>query len=162
MNLIDFFDKNVRNFPQRPGIVYENQTWTYAQLDSMVLRIAHGLKDLGVERETPCAVISRNHPLAFLALLGILKSRGSWVPLNTGNAEDDHLYILEHFDVGVLFYQKEFATFAQRVRRSELLQSLSLQPRCPRLCAHPGGRYLARLPARPHRAGKPLLHGLCA
>ncbi|MGQ2923570.1 class I adenylate-forming enzyme family protein [Hydrogenophaga sp. ANAO-22] len=116
MNLIDFFDKNVRNFPQRKGIVYEDRAWTYAELDPLVLRIAHGLAGSGVGRETPCAVISRNHPLAFMALLGILKARGSWVPLNTGNAEEDHLYVLGHFDVHVLFYQKEFAAFARQVK----------------------------------------------
>ncbi|MGD9943951.1 MAG: class I adenylate-forming enzyme family protein [Burkholderiaceae bacterium] len=118
MNLIDFFDKNVRNFPDRPGIVFEGRSWSYGELDPQVLRIAHGLAGMGVQRETPCAVISRNHPLAFMALLGILKARGSWVPLNTGNAEEDHLYVLEHFDVHVLFYQKEFSDFARRVQAS--------------------------------------------
>jgi acyl-CoA synthetase (AMP-forming)/AMP-acid ligase II len=116
MNLIDYLGRNARNFPQRAACRSDGSSWTYAQLNEMALRTAHGLKAFGVERETPCAVISRNHVLGFTALLGILKARGAWVPLNTGNAEEDHLYVLEHFDVHVLFFQREFEDFAQRVR----------------------------------------------
>lgn len=116
MNLIDFFDRNVREFPDRSAIIFENQQVSYAALGQLVLRIANGLVALGCQRESKCAVLSRNDLLSFASLLGILKARGTWVPLNTGNAENDHMYILEWFDVEVLFYQKEFENFAKRVR----------------------------------------------
>ena len=116
MNLIDFFNRNVHMFPDKAALIFQDRSWSYGQVDNMACRVANGLAKFGVQRETKCAVISRNHWLGFAALLGILKSRGTWVPINVGNAEEDHLYILDFFDVEVLFYQKEFEALARRVR----------------------------------------------
>ncbi len=116
MNLIDFFDKSAAARPERPALVFEGRAWTYRETSDLATRIAHGLKTFGVDRETKCAVLSRNDPLAFSALLGILKARGAWVPLNAANAPEENLYIVEFFDVEVLFYQKEFEPFARLVK----------------------------------------------
>ncbi len=117
MNLIDFFDKSAMAFPQRPVYIFDDRPWAYGEVSDLATRIGQGLTACGVRRETKCAVLSRNDPLAFTALLGILKARGTWVPLNPTNAVDENLYITEFFDVEVLFYQKEFEAFAQLVQQ---------------------------------------------
>lgn len=116
MNLIDFFDKSAAAHPQRPVLVFEGRSWTYRDGSDLATRTGHGLKALGVERETKCAVLSRNDPLAFGALLGILKARGTWVPLNAANGAEENLYIVDFFDVEVLFYQEEFEPFVRLVK----------------------------------------------
>ncbi|MCL4183454.1 MAG: AMP-binding protein [Burkholderiaceae bacterium] len=116
MNLIDYFERNIDQTPDRDAIVFQDRTWTYRSSDRLACRIANGLRRLGVVRETKCAVISRNCDLAFIVLLGILKARGTWVPLNAGNAEEDQRYIVRFFDVEVLFYQKEFESLAKSVQ----------------------------------------------
>ena len=116
MNVIDHLARGARNFPQRAACISDDRTVSYGELQDIALRTAHGLAALGVERETACAVISRNHVMAYAAMLGIFQARGAWVPLNTGNAEEDHLYILEHFNVHVLFFQREFESFARMVQ----------------------------------------------
>lgn len=116
MNLIDFFDKPATAFPQRPVLIFDDRRWTYREVCDLATRIGRGLMACGVRRETKCAVLSRNDPLAFTALLGILKAQGAWVPLNPTNAAEENLYITEFFDVEVLFYQKEFEAFAQLVK----------------------------------------------
>lgn len=115
MNLIDFFDRSAAAFPQRPVCVFDGRPWSYREVSDLATRIGRGLAGWGVRRETKCAVLSRNDPLAFSALLGILKARGTWVPLNPTNAADENLYLAEFLDVEVLFYQKEFEAFAQAV-----------------------------------------------
>ncbi|TAK82355.1 MAG: long-chain fatty acid--CoA ligase [Betaproteobacteria bacterium] len=116
MNLIDFFDRSAAAHPERPVLVFEGRAWTYRETSDLATRTAHGLKTFGVERETKCAVLGRNDPLAFGALLGILKARGTWVPLNAANAPEENLYIVEFFDAEVLFYEKEFEPFARLVK----------------------------------------------
>lgn len=116
MNLIDYFDKSASAFPQRPLYIYDDEVWSYRQVADTATRIGHGLRSLGVVRESKCAVLSRNDPRAFTVLLGILKAQGTWVPLNVGNGTEENLYILDFFDVEVFFYQKEFDEFAQMVR----------------------------------------------
>ncbi|MBI3370939.1 MAG: AMP-binding protein [Betaproteobacteria bacterium] len=116
MNLIDFFDSSATAFPQRPALIFDDRRWSYREVSDLATRIGRGLVACGVGRETKCAVLSRNDPLAFAALLGILKARGAWVPLNPANAAEENLHITEFFDVEVLFYQKEFEAFAQLVK----------------------------------------------
>ena len=115
MNLIDFFDKSAAAFPHRSVYIFDDRHWSYREVSNLATRIARGLMAWGVERETKCAVISRNDPLAFTALLGILKARGAWVPLNPTNATEENLYLTEFLDVEVLFYQSEFRAFIQTV-----------------------------------------------
>jgi len=115
MNLIDFFDKSVALHPERAVLVCEGRTWTYREAGDLATRIAHGLRALGVVRETKCAVISRNDPNAFMAMLGILKAQGTWVPLNPANEVEENLYIIDAFDVEVLFYQRDLTEFARAV-----------------------------------------------
>jgi len=117
VNLIDFFDRVVAATPERAAYVFDGKLSSYKDVADFATRIAHGLEAFGVERETKCGVLSRNDPLAFTALLGILKARGAWVPLNVGGADDEHLHILSAFDVEVLFYQREFEPFARKVQR---------------------------------------------
>jgi acyl-CoA synthetase (AMP-forming)/AMP-acid ligase II len=116
MNLIDFFDHSVDRVPRRDCLVFEDQRRTYREVGDLATRIGHGLRAAGVHREAKCAVVSRNHPVAFTAMLGILKAEGTWVPLNPVNAVEENLYIVEQFDVEVLFFQKDSEPFAQLVR----------------------------------------------
>jgi len=116
MNLIDYFDKSAALHPDRMVLACDGETWTYRQAADFATRIGHGLHGFGVARETKCAVISRNDPYAFMAMLGILKAQGTWVPLNPANAFEENLYIVDAFDVEVLFYQRDLVDFANSVR----------------------------------------------
>lgn len=116
MNLIDFFERSAALHPQRNVLEFEGRCWTYREADAFATRVAHGLRSMGVVRETKCAVISSNDPHAFLAMLGILKAQGTWVPLNPVNGAEDNEYILDFFDVEVLFFQKANVHFVRAVQ----------------------------------------------
>ncbi|MCC5859687.1 MAG: AMP-binding protein [Ectothiorhodospiraceae bacterium] len=116
MNAIDFFHRSAAFYPERAMYRFEGETWTYAQVDRLASQIGHGLRDEGITYESKCAVLSRNDPIAFTVLLGILKAQAAWVPLNVGNGTDENLYILDFFDVEILFFQKEFQDFARAAK----------------------------------------------
>src|SRR5690606_32456761 len=92
MNLIDFFDKSARLHPNRIDAVFEDRQWRYNEVQDLAIRIGNGLRSSGVLADTKCAVLSRNDPIAFISMLGILKAQGVWVPLNPGNAKDQSLH----------------------------------------------------------------------
>lgn len=116
MNFIDFFDKSVVAQAQRTAVVFESQRWSYAEVSDLAARIANGLRAVGVQRDVKCAVISKNDPIAFISMLGIMRAEGVWVPLNATNAEDENAYIVQAFDVEVLFFQKALEPFARRIQ----------------------------------------------
>ena len=116
MNLIDFFDRAAARHPGRDFAISDASTWTYGEMSDFATRIGNGLKALGMGRETKCAVLSRNDPLAFAAFLGILKAQGVWVPVHTGNGAAENQHLLEFFDVEILFYAREFEDFARQAK----------------------------------------------
>jgi acyl-CoA synthetase (AMP-forming)/AMP-acid ligase II len=117
VNLIDFFDRAVSNVPGRTAIIYGSEEWTYRSADDWVTRIAQGLIKLGVRHEVKCGAISRNHPHMLLAMLGVLRAGGTWVPLNTSNSLEQNVELVEHFDVEVLFFEREFERSAEAALR---------------------------------------------
>lgn len=116
MNFIDFFDKSAALYPGRTAAIFGDRRWSYRDMSDLATRIGHGLRSMGVQRDVKCAVISRNDPVAFMSMLGILKAQGVWVPLNPANAEDENLHIVTAFDVEVLFFQKDAEPFARAVK----------------------------------------------
>lgn len=116
MNFIDFFDKSATTYADRTALVFDDRQWTYRETSDLATRIGNGLRTIGVQRDVKCAVISRNDPVAFMAMLGILKAEGVWVPLNATNSPDENQYIVSAFDVEVLFFQKSLEAFAQAVK----------------------------------------------
>jgi len=125
VNLIDFFDRAVSNVPNKTAIVYGREKWTYSSADDWVTRIAHGLRELGVRHEVKCGATSRNHPHMLLAMLGVLRAGGTWVPLNTSNSREQNVELVRHFDVEVLFFEKEFEQAAEAaLRDAEKVQHL--------------------------------------
>jgi acyl-CoA synthetase (AMP-forming)/AMP-acid ligase II len=120
MNLIDFFDKSAALYPDRAFFIVDDQSWSYRKVAQLANQTGHALLGLGLQLESKCAVLSRNSPLAFTVLLGILKAQCTWVPLNVGNGVEENIHILEFFDVEILFYEKEFEEFVSIVRERVL------------------------------------------
>ena len=118
MNAIDFFDRSAWLYPDRDLYRLDGHAWSYRKVSLLANRIAHALRAEGVVAESKCAVLSRNDPVGFTVLFGVLKAQGAWVPLNVGNGTEENLHILNLFDAEVLFFQKEFEEFATTAKQT--------------------------------------------
>src|SRR5580765_5323249 len=73
--------------PTRTAVVAEagvTRELTYAELDRRADALAARLQALGVERDTPVAVIMERSAELVVALLAVLKSGGAYVPVDPG------------------------------------------------------------------------------
>ncbi len=76
-----------------------NPGWTscsYGEAADLVVRFAHGLCTLGVERGDRVVIAAENRPEWVLADLAICAIGAVTVPAYTTNTVDDHQYVLEH------------------------------------------------------------------
>ncbi|MFV0299904.1 MAG: class I adenylate-forming enzyme family protein [Paracoccus sp. (in: a-proteobacteria)] len=108
MNLIDHFDRGARISPDRPAFIFEGARTTYRAARDQNCRIANALRARGIGLGSKCAVISDNNPLAFNAVLGILRAGGIWVPCNARNAVHAHCDFLGLTECEVLFFSKAY------------------------------------------------------
>jgi len=95
-SLSDILRRSVRRFPDRPAIICGDTSWTYAEFDALVCRLAAGLAEQGVAQGTRFAVLARNSH-GFAALRFALARLGAvLVPINFMLKADEVAFILRH------------------------------------------------------------------
>ncbi len=93
--IIDLFESQVRESPDRLAVVYEDIALSYADLNRESNRLAHYLKDQYRIQgdDLICIQLPRNEKM-IISILGILKSGGAYVPVDVDYPEERIDYIL--------------------------------------------------------------------
>ncbi len=82
------FERQVRETPTAPALVFGDEHWTYAELNHRADRIANRLRSAGVRSTMPIGVYMDRSPELIASLLGILKAGGAYVPLDVNYPVD--------------------------------------------------------------------------
>ena len=82
LNLAVFLEESARERPEKPALVMDGYTITYAGLHAAAKRFANALAALGVEPGDKVAMMVPNVPQFAVAYYGILRAGGVIVPLN--------------------------------------------------------------------------------
>lgn len=108
MRIIDFFDQGVRYHAEAVAFIDGDERLTYTEADRRSRRIAAALHGRGFGKGTHIGVYSPNANIAFLALLGLMRAEGIWLPINPRNSIDTNIDLSTRFDMQVLFYHSAF------------------------------------------------------
>ncbi|MFD0266204.1 amino acid adenylation domain-containing protein [Streptomyces sp. NPDC127106] len=79
------FAEQAARTPDRIAVRCGSRSWTYAELDERTNRLAHLLIARGIGPETPVVSAMPRSAEAVLTLLGVLKARGVYVPVDPGH-----------------------------------------------------------------------------
>ncbi|WP_338927353.1 amino acid adenylation domain-containing protein [Mycetohabitans endofungorum] len=88
------FEAQVKRSPEAPALVFEDQTFSYAQLNAQANRLAHQLIELGVKPDARVAICVQRSPALVVGLLAILKAGGAYVPLDPAYPSERLVHIL--------------------------------------------------------------------
>ncbi|WP_338925843.1 amino acid adenylation domain-containing protein [Mycetohabitans endofungorum] len=88
------FEAQVERTPEAPALVFENQTFSYAQLNAQANCLAHQLIELGIKPDTPVAICVQRSPALVVGMLAILKAGGAYVPLDPSYPSERLVHIL--------------------------------------------------------------------
>ncbi|WP_447006064.1 AMP-binding protein [Saccharothrix isguenensis] len=115
------FATGAARHPDRPAIIDDGGTLTYADVDERTTRLAHGLHDLGVRAGSKVAVLCRNHRGFLETVTACGKLGADSVLLNTGLSAGQIATVLREQDVTVVVADTEFrgllAHAPRKVRR---------------------------------------------
>jgi len=78
---IDWFESAVAHSPQATALVFEGKVLTYRQLDEQSAQLAHYLRSKGVTANTLVPVCIERSLDMIVAVLGILRAGGAYVPV---------------------------------------------------------------------------------
>lgn len=113
---IDVFDAGARSYPERSCLRWGDDSLSYREVELLSQRIAVGLAAEGFGRGTHAAVLSPNHPHAFLCVLGILRAGAVWMSINARNADEEIVRTLQALDCEILFYHHDFSAMLPQLR----------------------------------------------
>ncbi|KAA1171807.1 non-ribosomal peptide synthetase, partial [Photorhabdus heterorhabditis] len=88
------FEQQAEQAPQATALEYQQQIFSYAELNARANRLAHQLMALGVMPDQRVAICAARSPAMVVALLAVLKAGGAYVPLDTTYPAERLTYIL--------------------------------------------------------------------
>jgi len=103
------FEAQVERAPDSVALVFEDQHLTYRELNRRANRLAHYLRTLGVGPEALVGICMERSLEMVVAVLGILKAGGTYVPLDREYPKERLAFMLEDALVTVLLTQARLA-----------------------------------------------------
>ena len=93
--------------PHAPAICSWDGSLSYEELDNFSSRLAHNLAGLGVHAETKVPIFFEKSIWAIAAIMGIIKARGAFVPLDPSHSETRTRSIVGQVDCHILLCSAE-------------------------------------------------------
>ncbi|WP_342089498.1 AMP-binding protein, partial [Dyadobacter sp. OTU695] len=94
LTVLDLFAGQVKENRSSAALVFEGQTMSYGELDEASNRLGHYLRGLGVGPESLVGICLERGMDMVVAILGILKSGGAYVPIDPDYPVDRISYML--------------------------------------------------------------------
>src|ERR1700730_15055462 len=117
MRAIDYFEKSAQAFADRCAIIDREARFSYRELRAQTQRIASALRASGLRTEDRVAIYSPNDARVLFCMLGLLRARAAWVPINYRNAVDANVEYLNYVETSWLFYHSKFMGTVEDIRR---------------------------------------------
>ena len=105
--LVQMFEQRVAEDPERPALTTEDETLSYGELDRRANRLARYLRTLGVGPEVFVGVCTDRSAALPVALLGVLKAGGAYLPLDPEYPRDRLAFLLADTAAPVLLTQAD-------------------------------------------------------
>jgi len=96
--IVSLFEEQAAKTPEKMALIYGNQAFTYSEINERSNQLAHYLKSKGVKPESLIPICLGRSIEMVVAMLGVLKSGGAYVPIDPEYPIDRIGYML--YDTG--------------------------------------------------------------
>jgi amino acid adenylation domain-containing protein len=105
----EMFEAQAGRTPDRVAVVYEDRELTYGELNARANRLAHHLRGLGVGPDVRVGICVAREPELVVAVLGVLKAGGAYLPLDPTYPRDRLLDMVQDCAPVVMLTQAALA-----------------------------------------------------
>lgn len=100
--LQELIEMQVARAPDRVAVVFEDKTLTFSQLNAKANQLAHHLRTKGVGPDTLVGVCLDRSLSMLIAMLGVLKAGGAYLPIDPAFPRERQAFMLEDAQAPVL------------------------------------------------------------
>jgi amino acid adenylation domain-containing protein len=91
----ELFERQAARSPERPAMVFENQRFTYGELNAEANRLAHHLRSLGAAPGTLVGLLLERDASVIVSMLAVLKTGAAYVAMDPKSPAERIAYMLE-------------------------------------------------------------------
>ncbi len=102
----EFLENSAERFPDKVGLICEDQRLTYRELNEMANRVANTLQARGINRGDRVAIYLTNSIASVVGIFEMLKAGGVFVVVNNTTKQDKLVYILNNCRASALITDK--------------------------------------------------------
>ncbi len=139
--LHQLFEEQARETPEAIAIASASEALTYGEVERRANHLAHQLLALGLAREDRVGICLPRSPEVLVAMLGVLKAGGAFVPLDAGAPAQRQSLLLSECRVRLLLTEGELADVAplppERILRPGAWRREGPAPQAPPVPVHP-------------------------
>jgi amino acid adenylation domain-containing protein len=111
------FEEQVEKVPDRTAVVFGQENLTYKVLDQQANRLANYLRDeTGVVPDQPVGLLMDRSISIIIAILGILKASGAYIPISTSFPEHRIKTMIDDSGIRTLISQKRYIKTLNRLQ----------------------------------------------
>jgi len=125
----ELFEKQVECTPDAIAVEFENEKLTYRELNHRANQLARYLRGQGVGPETLVGICLGRSPELVIAMLGVLKAGGAYLPLDPGYPMERLDWTLADARISVLLARKSAENTARSSDQSDQPSASFQQPR---------------------------------
>ncbi len=114
MNIACNLERAKRYFPDKPAVIFEDEVYSYRQLDEQVNLVAGSLQNMGVKKGDRIAIFLPNIPPFVITYFAAQKLGAIAVSVNVMLKRDEVSYILSDSGARVVFVNREQRAFVSR------------------------------------------------
>ncbi|MFF0771379.1 class I adenylate-forming enzyme family protein [Nonomuraea wenchangensis] len=123
----DWIRIHARNTPTRPCFVTDTKSYTFAQVNARVNRVASELRRVGVGKGDRVALFATDSPAYMEVLLACMKLGAVYVPLNYRLARPELQTLLRTAEAKVLFFSERYSSMVESVDVPSLKHTVSFE-----------------------------------
>jgi long-chain acyl-CoA synthetase len=109
VNVASYVENSMHAHPDRTAVIFEDEKWTYRQLDAEINRVANGLVAMGVEKGDRVSLFLPNCVEFFFWYFGVMKMGAVVNPINVMFKEKELDYVVRDCTPKVLVTSKTIA-----------------------------------------------------
>ncbi len=110
--LVELFQRQAAEAPDAAAVVHDGTALSFDDLNRQANRLARHLRSLGVGEDTPVGILLDRSPRLAVAILGVLKAGGAYIPMDPDYPADRIRYMLSDAGASVLIATAELAALA--------------------------------------------------
>ena len=106
----ELFETQVEKTPDAIAVVFEDQQFTYRELNTRANQLAHHLRKRGVRPESLIAVCMERSLEMVIGILGVVKAGGAYVPIDPDTPTDRLKFMLQDAQAALILTQERFSS----------------------------------------------------